>query len=1042
MQFKPTLKRRIRSFSHRLTNRAKPRGIGQFERLEPRLTLSASSIDGRPYIDLGPSDNVALDQPRVTVELINSNLESLGPSIFATWLLDTGANSTLTFQSAVNEMNQTPPFYQVEGQYAELGVGGTQLFDISAPYRFDFAGYDGIRQTLLNTRILSDATRDLSLFGPWGIKGMPAMTERYTTLDFTGWMNPDLTELFMKTSFPEQLPAAASPRYTLSVDNRVSFSTDGHIISGNHPPIWADLPFFGAQVLNNANLSSGNFLFDTGAQVSILSSRMALELGLDSNLDGKLDENDAQFARMETVGGVGGMTTVPVFLIDEVHIPTDQGPDLVWTDLQWLVLDIVEGIDGVFGFDNVTSGWIEAFFSQGEAGYIMKSHFDFDGWNTTGEGKMHFDLNPQVHAVVNPNGPGAVVIESGDSTVVSEAGHNDTYTIRLNQQPTANVSISLVTPLDKNVAGLASNPSQTVLQFTPSNWNQPQTVRVSAVDDAVQQSFHRGFVRHVSTSADPAYNAVGMPRVVVNIVDNDFPAVMVLHSNGETAVTEAGQTDSYQLVLTYPPSQNVSIALEHLAGQITAVNAANGTGSLVFTPSNWNVPQSVLVSAVDDSLVEGLHKAWVTHIISTNDEGYQQAFALQATAFISDNDIPAPPPKIQDVILSSSQWNSAMIDAVDGGGVGSGNGLGYSLVGSHQLSNITWQNIDRIHVLFSDDVSDSFNPSKVALVGTNTSNYIPSASLSFGSAGTNVGTIQLSQPITSEPLVLAFSQQMQNGSGIGLDGEWVDGVSTQSGNGTAGGQFNFRINILTGDIDSGGLVNFADISASRGMVGTSVNNSQVARFDVNTDGTITFADLSAIRQRVGTSLPAPPAPPGFGGGNGGGGGSFNFVQSPERIDAALRMLGLLGKDAASLPVMNWNTPPAGLSPFVESTSTLSRTLPTILAEVEKPLRFAIVDQAVAGLPLTNIADLKKLDRLVGNSVRSPAIVNSNNFSSDPIITQLLEHQTESQLAERYQTTPDTNRLKRQSVRRSLEAARVDLIVGQIYPTDESHTPHR
>ncbi len=105
----------------------------------------------------------------------------------------------------------------------------------------------------------------------------------------------------------------------------------------------------------------GNFLFDTGAQVSILSRRLAFELGLDTNRDGQLTPLDANFARMETIGGISGTTEVPVFLINEVHIPTDQGPDLAWTDLQWIILDVVDGIDGVFGFDNMTSGWIEAF---------------------------------------------------------------------------------------------------------------------------------------------------------------------------------------------------------------------------------------------------------------------------------------------------------------------------------------------------------------------------------------------------------------------------------------------------------------------------------------------------------------------------------------------------------------------------------------------------------------------------------------------------------------------------------------------------------
>lgn len=919
-----TLKKRLsrNSQAHRCVDLA-CRRLGTFERLEPRLTLSASSIDGRPYVDLGPSDNVALDQPRVTVELINDNLQSLGPSIFSTWLLDTGANSTLTFKNAVNEMNETPPFYVTEGVFEELGVGGTQLFDISAPYRFDFAGYDGIRQTLLNTRILSDDTRDLSLFGPWGIKGMPAMTERYTSLDFTGWINFDLAELFMKTSFPEQIPEHNGPRYTLSVDNRVRFSTDGHIISGNHPPVWADLPFFESQLLNNGNLSSGNFLFDTGAQVSILSSRMAIELGLDSNLDGILDENDAQFARMETVGGVGGFVDVPVFLIDEVHIPTDQGPDLVWTDLQWLVLDIIDSIDGVFGFDNMTSGWIEAFFEDGQAGYIMKSHFDFHGWNTTGQGKIHFDLNPEFHAVVDPNGPGAIVQQSGGSTTVSEAGHDDTYTIRLNQQPTANVLVSLVTS-DNVKAGLASNPAQTTLLFTPANWDIPQTVLVSAEDDNVQQSFHRGFVRHNSSSADPTYDGVGMPRVVVNVVDNDFPAVMVLRTEGETAVTEGGQTDIYQLVLTYPTSQDVTISLEHLAGQVTAVSLATGTDSVVFTPNNWNTPQSILVTAIDDDLVEGPHRAWITHRINTSDEGYQQAFALQEIVFITDNEIPAPPPTITDVILASSQWSPAMIDAVDGGGLGGGNGLGYSLVGAHQLQNLVWSGIDQIYVLFSDDVSGYFNANHVALVGGSNSNYAPQMTLTYGQAGPNIGALLLSQPIAGDSLMLALSEAIQSSAGIALDGDWTAGVSTQSGDGLPGGQFNFQFNVLRGDVDNNGIVSFADITAARSSVGVTVSNAQQARYDINGNGIVSFADLSQIRERVGTNLPAPPQPPSFGGGGGGGqgdeghgtggGGASYFLRSPQRAQWALRNLGFWDKQADALPLNQWTTAAKVLEP--------------------------------------------------------------------------------------------------------------------------------
>jgi hypothetical protein len=845
------------------------RKVGCFESLEPRLLLSASSLGGRPYIDLGPSDNVALDQPRVSVELI-SGQQALGPSVYNTWLLDTGANSILTFRNAVDEMNEFPPNYQVEGRFEELCVGGSQLFDISAAYRFDFAGHDLDRRTLNNTRLISDATRDLSLFGPWGIVGMPAMTERYTSLDFTGWLTFDLDNLLMKTTFPSSLPAPSGPRYTLSVDNRVKFSPEGHVISGNHPPSWADLPFFEAQVANSGHVSTGNFLFDTGAQVSIISTRMAMELGLDSNLDGELDEQDANFARLETVGGVGGVTTVPVFQIDQVHIPTDQGPDLVWTDLQWLVLDITESIDGVFGFDNVTSGWVGNLFSGGQEGYFRKSHFDFHGWNATGEGKIHFDLNPDVHAVVNSTGPGAIIEESGGTTLVSESGHTDSYTIRLRQQPTADVFISLVTPENQVTARRAGNPTQSVLQFTPTNWNVPQTVIVTAVDDATPQSFHRGFVRHVSTSSAPNYNGIGMPRIVVNIVDNDFPAVMILRPDGKTEVTEGGATDTYQLVLTYPPTQNVTIQLQHFAGQVTAVKSTNGSDSIVFTPANWNTPQSVRVTAINDLLVEGTHRAWITHTITTADAGYQEAFALQELVTVIDNDS-APPPRLTNVIIASSQWSQSVIDVVDGQGVGTGNGLGLSLLGSNQLTNLSWNNIDRIYLAFSADVGATFNQGNVKLVGTNVSNYSTLMSFTYGVVGTNIGEIKLSSPLAADALILALSTGVKNALGVSLDGEWLDAVSTQSGNGNPGGQFNFRINSLPGDADSNGLVQIADIVATRSKLASIPSTIAAARLDIDGDAGVRVTDLIAIRARLATQLPAPPPMPSFGSGGGSGG---------------------------------------------------------------------------------------------------------------------------------------------------------------------------
>ncbi len=617
------------------------RRLCPLERLEPRLLLTATARDGIPYIDLGPSDNVAWDQPRVTVELLTdaAGTGSVGPQVFNSMLLDTGANTSIMMATAIREMSDPPYPYQVEGKFEEVGVAGTQLFDISASYRFDFAGKNGVRNTLLDSRIISDPDNDFSQFGPWGVIGMPTMVDRVTTLDYSVWETVQGLDLFMGVEFEEEVPASNGHRYTIDVDNRLEFEPEPYVISGCCPPMWGDVPFLTAYTMHNGVAAGGNFLFDTGAQVSVLSTSLGFQLGLDSNDDGVLDENDANFARFETVGGIGGATSVPVFLFDEVHVPTQSGIDLVWTDLQWLVIDIVPGLDGVFGSDLMTSGWLEGFAVAGKSGWIDQIQLDFRQMNVDGTSEVHFDLNEQVHQIIDPNGAGAQIIENGSHTTVSEIGLADQYQIVLTQQPTADVTITLSNPDGDLAAVDAANLGNSFLTFTPSNWDTPQTVHVTAIDDLIEEAFHRGSVVHISSSADPAYQAVGMPRVIVNIFDDEFGGVVAIPTEGETNVTEGGAGDTYDLVLTLAPTQDVTISLGTVGNQVTAVDDNQPSNNyLVFTPSNWDVPQSVRVTAVDDSLAEGIHEAYINHSIVTEATEYQDAFALQEFVEITDND--------------------------------------------------------------------------------------------------------------------------------------------------------------------------------------------------------------------------------------------------------------------------------------------------------------------------------------------------------------------------------------------------------------------
>ncbi|OLP16352.1 hypothetical protein BST81_21405 [Leptolyngbya sp. 'hensonii'] len=109
---------------------------------------------------------------------------------------------------------------------------------------------------------------------------------------------------------------------------------------------------------------------------------------------------------------------------------------------------------------------------------------------------------------------GVTIAPSDGSTNVTEGGATDAYTVVLNSQPTADVTITLN-------AGTQLTPSTSTLTFTPDNWNVGQEVTVTAVDDAVFEGLHAGTIAHTVTSADTSYNGLAIPGVTASITDNE-----------------------------------------------------------------------------------------------------------------------------------------------------------------------------------------------------------------------------------------------------------------------------------------------------------------------------------------------------------------------------------------------------------------------------------------------------------------------------------------------------------------------------------------
>ncbi len=247
---------------------------------------------------------------------------------------------------------------------------------------------------------------------------------------------------------------------------------------------------------------------------------------------------------------------------------------------------------------------------------------------TSAFGYTDLVLTPFAATVTDNDTAGVSIVASSDTTVVAEGGATDSFTVVLTSQPTSTVRVALATSTEGFVL------STDELTFTSSDWETPQTVTVTAVDDAVAQGARVGTITPTVISTAYGYVALSLSTVSVTISDDDATGVTVTASGGITAMTEGG-TDTYSLVLLSEPFSDVVIELSPSeSDQLTP-----SPSTLIFTSSDWNVPQTVTVTAIDDVIDEPAMTYQIMQTVSSSDLGYD-AFALApVNAQITDNDV-------------------------------------------------------------------------------------------------------------------------------------------------------------------------------------------------------------------------------------------------------------------------------------------------------------------------------------------------------------------------------------------------------------------
>ena len=190
---------------------------------------------------------------------------------------------------------------------------------------------------------------------------------------------------------------------------------------------------------------------------------------------------------------------------------------------------------------------------------------------------------------------GFVVTPSGPANM--DEGGTYAYTIHMGTEPTADVTVA-VSVGDGSDSDITVSPA--TLTFTSSNYGTAQTVTISAAEDNTDYADDLGIITHVVTTTDTIYTEQYISSIAVTAKDND--AALVL-SASNVQVTE-GSTAQYTVALTNQPTGDVTVTIAEGTGtnDDTSITVSSPSGkTLTFTTSNWNAPQTVTLSAANDT---------------------------------------------------------------------------------------------------------------------------------------------------------------------------------------------------------------------------------------------------------------------------------------------------------------------------------------------------------------------------------------------------------------------------------------------------------
>ncbi|GEM_PF-5253009 len=607
------------------------------------VTITENDINAAPVITLNSPASTQLGLPSTSVGLI-----------LDTTVTDDGIQSPLTYTWSQISGSGNASFSTTDSEDTEV------LFDSVGSYQLQLTADDGALQSSLTLSVTVGGSGPLGYQESGGLVVMEAEDfDSSVSADGKSWtLQSDVSD-YAGTGHVTVLPnsgqntntgytAGGSPR----LDYLVNFSSTGTYIiwfrgsstSGNDDSVHAGLNDQVIATADRINLGSGG----DGSWVWKRSTMDNANASLDVDSAGEHSFN--LYMRED-----GAAVDRILLTTDSNYTPSGSGPDTSLRGVRQaadvdpggpysisvnssLLLNASVSDDGFPETPGATSVSWSQISGPGTASFVDASvedasvSFDSEGsyqlrlTATDGDSYTFAD----VEVTVTPAGPGVLIAESNGSTEVSEEGSTDSYSLVLAMQPTQDVTINVSADTEVQV-------DQTSLTFTPANWDSPQTVTVSAVDDSDTENAHSGSISHNVSSSDGDYDGITVPDISVAITDNDLPGTLVLASS-----TYSIHEGNGQVILSVTRNAGSAGAVS-VDVDSSDLSATAGTDYSSFsTTLTWedgdSAAKSIIIPITEDSSYEGEEQFTVS---LSNVTSATLGSPAAATVTLIDNDLPS-----------------------------------------------------------------------------------------------------------------------------------------------------------------------------------------------------------------------------------------------------------------------------------------------------------------------------------------------------------------------------------------------------------------